>query len=233
MLNKVSLGLAAGAAFLFAQTAAHAADVTPPKPAPKNNTLSLEFSPEWDASSKNQGLKDDYLKFGLSHSFDNNFVVGGSWQHTWRVGPPVYTGIKAYSTAEQVEASLGYKIKNGPFTLTPSVVLGYGFGDVPDINPALTPGSGSATDPELYYAASIAGDYKLSDNLTWNVFNARYRNAFSVTWITPKVSTGLTYKIDGSNSVYANVGYAWKDKGDGKGLQPDKLNLAVGYKLAF
>ncbi len=217
MSNKTALAATTGALLLFASNAAFAADVTPVKPAAKNNTLSLEFSPEYDASSANAGWKDDYLKAAISHTFENNFVVGAAYQHTWR----------SSSTAEQIEASIGYKIKNGPFTLTPSALLGYGFGD----QPRIIPGQNGAD--EGYYAFSLAGDLKLSDHWTWNAFNARYRNSFDGRWITPKVSTGITYKFDSTSSIYANVGYAWKDTGNGAGLLGDKWNIAVGYKFAF
>ena len=43
-------------------------------------------------------------------------------------------------------------------------------------------------------------DYKLDSNWTLNVVSLRYRNAFSVTWITPKISTGITYNIDQMDS---------------------------------
>ncbi len=201
-----------------AATGAYAADVAAP-PAPKpSNTLSLEFSPEWKTSDGS--LADDYLKFGYAHSFDNNFVWGAAFQYAWRPDPNSY---------DQIETSLGYKFKSGDFTLTPTATLGYGFGDAPKINPA----KGHAGDAEAYYAVSLAGDWKLDDHWTWNVFNIRYRNAFDVTWITPKVATGITYKVDGNNAIYTTVGYAWKDKGDGNGLQGDKWNVAVGYKLSF
>ena len=74
---------------------------------------------------------------------------------------------------------------------------------------------------------------KIDSHWTWNVFNARYRNAFDYTWITPKIATGVTYKIDDNNAVYLSVANAWKDKGDGKGLVEDKYNIAVGYKYMF
>jgi len=73
----------------------------------------------------------------------------------------------------------------------------------------------------------------VDDHWAWNVFNIPYRNAFDVTWITPRAATGMTYKVDGNNAVYATVGYAWKDNGDGAGLLGDKWNVAVGYKLSF
>ena len=186
------------------------------KAPPKNNTVSLEFSPEW--KTKDGSSADDYVKFGFSHAFDNNFVMGTSFQYQWR---PDNTSV------DQLEGSVGYRFKSGAFTLTPSLVLGYGFGDHPRINHLVS------TESEAYYAATLAADIKLSDNWTWNAVNVRYRNAFSTTWITPKISTGITYKFDSSNAIYANVGYAWKDAGDGKGLLGDKWNVALGYKLSF
>jgi hypothetical protein len=63
------------------------------------------------------------------------------------------------------------------------------------------------------------------------MFNARYRNAFNNRWITPKVSTGITYNVNKSSSLYGNVGYAWKDTGTG--TNPDKLDLGVGAKFNF
>jgi len=219
MNKEILLGVASGAFLIAAQTGAFAADVSAPKPAARNNTLSLEFSPEYDASSANTGWKDDYIKAAISHTFDNNFVVGAAYQHTWR----------STSTAEQIEASIGYKIKNGPFTLTPSALLGYGFGD----QPRIIPGGANAGLAEGYYSVSLAGDWKLDDHWTWNTFNVRYRNSFDGRWITPKVSTGVTYKFDSTSAIYANVGYAWKDTGNGAGLLADKWNVAVGYKLSF
>jgi hypothetical protein len=214
MSNKIAILAIAGAVLVSAQGVAFAGDA---KPAAKSNTLSLEFSPEYDASSANAGWKDDYIKAAISHTLDNNFVVGAAYQHTWR----------NVSTAEQLEASVGYKIKNGPFTLTPAALIGYGFGDQPKI----IPGQNFAADG--YYAVSLAADLKLDDNWTWNAFNVRYRNSFDGRWITPKISTGITYKFDSTSAIYANVGYGWKDTGNGAGLLADKWNVAVGYKYSF
>ncbi|MBG1231101.1 hypothetical protein [Aestuariivirga litoralis] len=205
MMSKFKLG---AAAFIIAAFVA--------APAYAGNTLSAEFSPEW--KTKDGTWADDYVKFGLSHTFDNNVVWGGAFQHTWRADS---------TTAEQIETNLGYKFKSGALTLTPGVLLGYGFGNAPKINHLV------AGESDLYYAVSIAADLKINDSVTWNVINARYRNAFNTTWITPKISTGVTFNIDKSNAIYANVGYAWKDAGDGKGLLADKWNVAVGYKFNF
>ena len=209
------IGATCGVAFMLSASSVLAADPAP-APAPgKSNTISIEGSPEWKTS--NGVWADDYFKLGFSHTFDNNIVWGAAYQHTFR----------DTNSAEQLETSLGYKFKSGALTITPSMLLGYGFGDQPRIDPA------NNFNPEAYYAFALAADIKLDDHWTWNAVNARYRNAFNVTWITPKVSTGITYKIDGSNALYANVGYAWKDKGDGKGLLGDKWNVAVGYKFSF
>ncbi len=83
-----------------------------------------------------------------------------------------------------------------------------------------------------YYVASGTVDWKLDSKWTWNAINARYRNSFSTTWITPKVSTGFTYTIDPRQSTYFSVGYAWKEGTSGS-LKADKINVAVGYKVGF
>jgi hypothetical protein len=74
---------------------------------------------------------------------------------------------------------------------------------------------------------ALAGDWKLNKKWTWNVFNVRYRDSFSYEWATPKVSTGVTYSIDSTNSVSTSIGYGWKN-----GVA-DKINWAVGYKHSF
>lgn len=214
-------------ALVMSTPAALAADAAAPAPKPMN-TITLELSPEFyaiDKSYADEGdLADVYIKAGFSHTFDSNIVVGASLQHTMRESIP---GDGA-TTADYAEVNAGYKFKlNDAITLTPSATLGYGFGDKPDIDPDDKYGSAA------YYAVSLAGDLKLTKAITWNVFNVRYRNAFDATWKTPKISTGLTYKIDGENAVYINAGKSWKDKGDGEGYVEDKLNFAVGYKYSF
>ena len=218
MLNKIMVGALLSGVALFAVQPAIAADVAAPAPAAStSNTIAIELSPEFDANTGSN--VDNYAKLSLSHSFDNNVVLGGSFTYTQRTD--------AVSTSvEQFETSLGYKMKSGAFTLTPSVLVGVGVG-TPKINAAV------ATETDAYYAFTLAGDMKLNDSLTWNVFNARYRNAFSTTWITPKIATGFTYNIDAADSVYVSAGYAWKDKGLGAGLLGDKWNVAVGYKYSF
>jgi hypothetical protein len=203
---KFKFGAAAVALMVFAAPAAHA-----------GNTLSIEGSPEWKPAGT---PADDYLKLGYSHSFDNNFVLGTTFQYTTRTDGTA-------TDYEQAEINAGYKIKNGAFTLTPAIYLGYAFGNAPKVDHL------NAGASELYYAATLAADIKLNDQFTWNLVQVRYRNAFNTTWITPKVQTGFTWNVDKQNAFYINAGYAWKDAGDGKGLQGDKYNVAVGYKFNF
>jgi hypothetical protein len=218
--------MAGAAALWLVAVPAIAADV--PAPAPRlDNTITLEFSPEFYALGKPGAyeagdLADVYGKISLSHAFDNDIVVGGSLQHAIRTSNPT----SASSTYDQAELSLAYRWRlNDTFTLTPGVLLGEGFGDQPKIDPA------NPFASEAYYAVSLAGDMRLTSNLTWNVFNVRWRDAFAVTWRTPKVSTGMTYRVDPANAVYFNVGMSWKDAGTG--YAADKVNLALGYKLSF
>ena len=114
-----TLAFVASAAFGMA----HAADLAPAPAPAKNNSISLEFSPEWKTS--NGIWADYYFKLGFSHTFDSNIVWGAAYQHTFR----------DTNSADQLESSLGYKFKTGVLTLTPSVLLGYGFGDQPRIDP--------------------------------------------------------------------------------------------------
>ena len=139
----------------------------------------------------------------------------------------------------QCRAALAYKLSPGnglSFTVTGT--LGYTAGNTGYLGGVATGGggpvdAGNSDDGFLYYAITGAVDWKVDPHWTWNVINARYRNAFDRTWLTPKVYTGITYNIDSADAVYANVGYSWKDTGNGAGLLGDKWNVAVGYKYSF
>ncbi len=228
MLNKIMVGALLSGVALFAVQPAMAADVAAPPPAPAtSNTLTLESSPEFYGTTSagkftTGDLNDYYFKLGLSHTFRNNVVLGGVLQYTQRA--PI-AGVS--SSVDQAEINLGYKLKLDALTLTPGVLLGYGFGDQPKINPA------NNFSPDAYWAVTLNADLKLNSQWTWNVFSLRYRNAFDYTWITPKIATGITYNIDKTDAVYLSLGNAWKDKGDGNGLLEDKYNIAVGYKYSF
>lgn len=226
---KTVAGIAAGCLVLASAPVAQAADVSQPPvaepapaPAPVSHPWSfgLEFSPEWKQSPGSEGVWADwYFKPSLSYTFANNFVLGGSFQDTLRPNDE--------DAGYQLESTLGYKWKVAPnFTLTPAVGLGYAFGRA-KIDP---------TDAEAdawYWLVSLAADLKLSQKWTWNAFNVRWRDAFDYDWATPKVTTGITYAITPTDSVYTNVGYGWKENTNTGDLDPDKVNWAVGYKHAF
>ncbi|MCX5497772.1 hypothetical protein OSH11_23940 [Kaistia dalseonensis] len=222
-----ALGILSAGALLLGAFPAVAADlgavqmpdgaIAAPTAAP-TTTFGIEVNPEFYASSSGSNAIGNYadtaIKASLSHTFGGVWVIGGSLQAT----------LKENDTQQYyAEASAGYKFKFDKFTLTPSVALGdtwdaTGLGDNKDSN-------------ALYYAFYLAGDLKLNSQWTWNAFNLRYRDAFDYEWITPKVSTGVTYAIDSYNSVYTNAGYSWKDTGSG--MKGDKMNIAFGYKRAF
>jgi len=219
--SLVAAGILAGIA-----APAYAADVIAPEPAPQatapapkpvTDFLTLEASPEWGAVSP-YTYKDWYAKIGYSHVFANGLSWGASLQETFP---------KTGKTATQPETTLGYKWKFANLSFGLSGGVGYTTGTVGGH------GANKGDTVGAYYLASASLDDKLSSKWTWNVINARYRNAFDETWITPKVATGLTYQIDPRQSAYVSVGYAWKDTGDGNGLVADKLNLALGYKVGF
>ena len=208
--------------------AAHA-EVAPAAPAAPKPTMafSFEMTPELYATKKTGSnsvgdLADDVAKFGLSKTLPNGVTVGGSLSGIMR--EPSTSGVgSSYAT---VELSASYKFKVSPvFTVAPSVALGYAFGELPKILPT------DATGPAAYYALSVAADYKLSKAVTFNVINVRYRNAFATKWLTPKVSSGVTYALDDTNSAYFNVGKSWKDTG--AGLVNDKYSISIGLKHSF
>ena len=244
--------------------ASYAADVSaqeqPPEApaAPKVTrhwSLSIEASPEFFAIDQDphdavgasfskkpaNGLADYYGKVGLGYTFDNNFVLGGSFQGTVKKNRTTAGTYTSDTYSYQVESTLGYKAKFDAFTLTPSVGLGYVWGSTGIFGAT----AASKDNPAFYYVVSLAGDYKINKQFTWNVFNVRWRDAFNYTWQTPKISTGVTYNFTDTDAVYANVGYSWK-KVSAVGqsatapfnpnygtLDGDKWNIAIGYKKAF
>jgi len=191
------------------------------------NTFSAEFDAEFQesnsktASPKKGDVADYYGKFTLGHTFENNVVISGFFQPQYDLHPG-----KTNLWREYVEGDIGYKIKMADwFTLTPSAGIGGIFGDT---------GVTKNNPDAAYYAFYLAGDAKLSSSWTWNVFNVRYRDAFNYRWITPKVSTGLTYSLSKYAALYGTVGFSWKDTGTtGNPGNPDKLNVGVGATVNF
>jgi hypothetical protein len=187
------------------------------------NTFSVEFDAEFQEhkSSSKPAVGDvaDYFgKYTLSHTFENNVVISGFLQTQYDLHPGKTNLWRYYS-----EGDIGYKAKlNDWFTLTPSAGIGGIWGDT---------GITKANPSAAYYAFYLAGDLKLNSNWTWNVFNARWRDAFNYNWQTPKVATGITYNISKWAALYGTVGYSWKETDTVSG--PDKLNVGAGFKVNF
>jgi len=233
-MTKLTISLLA-VSLLAVATPAFAADLptkaplvaAPAAPAP-TTTIGIEGSPEWFADPNNAKygqINDYYLKGTISTTVAPGWSVGGALQWADK------TSNNPVTNQFQVEGNVAYKYKlTSNFSVTGTVGLGYTWGNTGYTNGVAV---GAGTDAFLYYFATAAADLKLDSHWTWNVINARYRNAFNEPWFTPKVQTGITYNIDANNAVYANVGYAWKDNGNGKGLIADKLNVAIGYKYSF
>ena len=205
-------GVLIGFTPVFAADLGASAPAAAPAAKPVIDTVGIELSPEWGALAPNP-YKDTVGKLSFSHSLGNGWSLGASLAETVKPTPNVSTW--------QPEVTLGYKWKLDAITLGLSGGLGY-----------ISAGVASSNGPgDTYYLFNATADLKLSSQWTWNAISARYRNAFDYTWVTPKLTTGFTYAIDGHNSTYANVGYSWKDTG--AGLKADKVDFAVGYKYGF
>jgi len=191
---------------LVVSSSAMADDI--PVPPPLTNTVGLELTPEFGAKSGD--LVDGYLKANFAHTFGDGLIWGGTFQFTDKVG-----GDRQY----QVENTLGYNIRlNGSWSMPVSAGVGYLWDEDPANKPSPT---------FAYYVINAGLNMRISDSWTWNAVSARWRDAFEGGWQTPKVSTGLTYLIDRRQSIYANVGYAWKNG------EPDKISLTAGYRFGF
>ena len=234
-MSRLPLYLAAA---IMVGTSAYAADLPAKKAAPApaaaapaptlTDTIGIEVSPEFaakDSGSATAGaVVDSYAKLSYAHTFDGTWVAGASYQGTQRTGTDS-------SNVQQFEATGAYKFKFDAITITPTLGLGYAVG-----TPKVIVGASHTTDSAPYYLVTLAGDYKLNASWTLNVFNVRYRNSFDGYWVTPKISTGVTYSISPSDAVYVSVGYAWKNTLGNFDLGhdfADKSNIAIGYKHSF
>lgn len=227
---------------------------------PRLDSVSITFGPEMYATSdyhNNHGkpsgeVKDWATKFSYSHTFENNVVLGGSVAYTaW------YNDLEAKanhpaSTLNKTafEASAGYKIKLDTITITPALGLGYvaGWAKVnnlnndPSTNAACSTTNSSSTDgdcfkPEPYYFFTLAMDWKVTSDLTWNVVNLRYRDAWDGNWNTPAIGTGLSYNLTSDDAITVSTSYSWANKWshtvETSSKYADSYNVMFGYKHAF
>jgi hypothetical protein len=198
--------LLGGGVLLVVSSSAMADDI--PAPQRLANTVGLELTPELDAKSGE--LTDGYLKANIAHSFDSGLIWAGTFQFTDKVG-----GDRQY----QAETTIGYAFRlSESWSMPVSAGPGFFWDEDPTTKPSPT---------FAYYVINAGLNMRISDSWTWNAIAARWRDAFEGGWQTPKITTGLTYVIDSRDSVYANVGYAWKNG------EPDKISLTAGYRYGF
>lgn len=189
--------------------------------------FSFEMTPEFYASSKAGSyalgdLAETVFKIGLSKALPHGLSLAGTLSETIRVPDSSGEG----SSYAQAEAVLGYKWQVSPDVSMPvAATLGYAFGEAPKIDPS------DPAAPEAYYAINVAANWKIDDRLTWNVVNARYRNAFSQDWVTPKLTTGVTYAMSETGTVFGAIGKSWKDTGSG--MLNDKYSISFGLRYQF
>lgn len=214
------LAIGAFAAMASAATAADLGTVKQPDGtiAPPANWIGLEVSPSFYATNSGGHVAGHYddtsVKLTYQHRFDSAFALGGSLKDD----------IKQDGKHQfYAETKAGYRFDFGRFSLTPAATLGVTWNDT-GFGP-----SGDATT--AYYAFYLAGDLALSEKLIWTMFDLRYRDAFDYVWVTPEVTTGLTYKMTEADRVYGNASYSWKGTGDG--LHGDTYSFALGVEHGF
>jgi hypothetical protein len=167
-------------------------------------------------------------KFGLSYSYqwDNGFNLGASLSTSQKAfGEQKVTDtsntkrtIWGGMVDENQEIKAGYKYNIwGPVTVGAQAAVGYR--ETYQYN-------------YPYYALYGNADVKINDSWTWNAVSYRYRTSFDKTlygWNSQQLTTGVTYKINNSYSVYAKVnrGYSenWKTASSN--------GAAVGIKINF
>lgn len=174
-------------------------------------STSVGGSVTFDQRAKDVGVPHD-VKVLLqgAHTFDNGAILGGSVE---------YLNNAFIDTATvNLEATLGYRIHFNP---TLSVIGSLGFGEH-----FTTSGAG----PDFpYYVLRAGADVALNKVLTWNAVSFRYRDAFEEedNFKTPQLGTGVTYKLDGHNSVSGAVQYNWRD------WSPESVGFVIGYSHNF
>jgi hypothetical protein len=182
------------------------------------NSIGIEVSPSFFATNEAGHAFGNYddtsIKLTLAHRFPEPFEIEGSLKDD----------IKQHDRHQfYAESRIGYRFEFGRFSLKPSAALGVTWNDT-GFGPK---GASSAA----YYAAYLAGDVELSKKLTWNLFDVRYRDAFDYVWVTPEVSTGLTYRLTQANQIYGSTSYSWKGSGDR--LHGDTFSVALGVEHGF
>jgi hypothetical protein len=151
------------------------------------------------------------MKYELSgaHTFDNGLILGGSFQYT--------DTAFSVQASQNFEGTIGYGLPlSSVFSVSGSVGLGEHWRENP-----------STEFP--YYVLRVGADVAFNQTITWNAITYRFRDAFDTSdnYDTPQVATGITFKLDGQNSIAVKVMRNWKDD------QPSSTGVSLGYKQRF
>jgi len=203
----ITLTTAAGAGDLPSKQSA-------PAPTPVASTLSSDTTLSFGfAAESNKDVYDTANKYvytlGIERNIGNGFFVGGNFG-TDQVQP------NNGAIKQQLEGVVGYKAPLGPITAKGSV----GFGE------RFTEGNNFP-----YYVARLGADYRISDSITWNAAQYRYRSAFDTSangYESHQFGTGLTYNFLQNQALYANIYRNF----DGK-MDITDNGLSMGYKVSF
>jgi hypothetical protein len=220
-MNKL---LITAAAVVFA-TGAYATDLPVKKKAPKapaattqtvapvastDTTISVDTGYEADAGkySYNDRNKAVY-NVSVEHNLGSGFYAAGA------------AGISQTEPSDgalkqTVDGSIGFKIPvSANIGLKGSVGIGERFTNGNDFT---------------YYVVRGQADYKLTDALTWNAVQYRYRNAFDTAnaFESHRLGTGLTYTFSKNQAVYTNI-YRNLDTS----FNTTDNGIVAGYKVSF
>jgi opacity protein-like surface antigen len=176
----------------------------PVQVASADTTIALGFGME-----SNDGVYDTANKYAYKVAVERNIgggaFVGGNFQTSQT--QPNNGAIK-----QNIEVIGGYKLPMGPVSVKGSLGVGERYTDGNNFS---------------YYVARAGADYKLTDSITLNAAQYRYRNAFDTTnnYQSHQIGTGMTFNYTQNQAIYANVyrnldsGFNVTDKGVEMGLK--------------
>jgi len=181
------------AAVLFATTA-YATDLPSKKTAPLPPVAAAAAPASVDSLTvtygqdlaNNFGTKaDDVYQLAYKHSLGGGFSIGGMAQTTQ---------VSGSNLKQNLEAQAGYALPAiAGVSLSGKAGIGERFID---------------TGNFAYYAAYGNADYKVTDSMTFNTIQYRYRNAFDAaanSYQSHQIGTGVTFDITPTYSISAKV----------------------------
>jgi len=203
IITTAMVALLATASVAFAtdlpkkKTAPAAAPVAAATEAVAGSSDSLKVEYGQDLANNFGSKVDDAYTLTYKHTIGGGFFVGGKAQ-TAQVPNSQLTQV--------LEAQAGYALPAVyGVTLSGKVGLGEKF----------------STTNFGYYAVYGSADYKLNDSITLNAVGYRYRSAFDTEangYQSHQLSTGVTYDINKSYSIEANIARnydtSWNATGD-------------------